>query len=350
MFHSARLAVTAICFLTASALFGQEVRASLTGLVTDPAGTPVAGAVVTITNVAQNVSVTTETNESGNYVTPFLMPGTYRLSVEKTGFKRFVGENILLQAQDRARIDVRLEIGELTQSITVTENVSQLQTETATRAQTIANELINNLPTQGRNPFQIAWAAPGVIKTGDWRYLRPFDIGGTSGISINGGRNQENEVLLDGISNVRSNRTVIHAPTMESVQEFKVLTNTYDAQYGRTGGGIVTIVTKPGTNAFHGTLFEYFQAEELNANQSELNRAGIKKPPMNINTFGLQASGPVVLPRIFDGRSRLFWLVAYEGVRQRSADPGALTFPLKEWREGDFSTLFNAQGQRVMNL
>lgn len=348
MFHSARLALIAICFLTASALFGQEVRASLTGLVTDPAGTPVAGAVVTITNVAQNVSVTTETNESGNYVTPFLMPGPYRLSVEKTGFKRFVRENILLQAQDRARIDVRLEIGELTQSITVTENVSQLQTETATRAQTIANELINNLPTQGRNPFQIAWAAPGVIKTGDWRYLRPFDIGGTSGISINGGRNQENEVLLDGISNVRSNRTVIHVPTMESVQEFKVLTNTYDAQYGRTGGGIVTIVTKPGTNAFHGTLFEYFQAEELNANQSELNRAGIKKPPMNINTFGLQASGPVVLPRIFDGRNRLFWLVAYEGMRQRSADPGALTFPLKEWREGDFSTLFNAQGQRVM--
>jgi len=342
-----RLAAAVVYALAAPAVHSQEVRAVLTGLVTDPSGAPVAAATVTVTNIAQNVSLTTQTNETGNYVTPFLVPGTYRLAVEKVGFKRFVREDILLQAQDRARVDVRLELGELTQSVTVSADVSLLQTETATRAQIIANELIANVPTQGRNPFQIAWAAPGVIKTGDWRYLRPFDIGGTSGMSINGGRNQENEVLLDGISNVRSSRTVIHVPTMESVQEFKVLTNTYDAQYGRTGGGIVTIVTKSGANAFHGNLFEYFQAEELNANQSELNRAGQKKPPMNINTFGFQASGPVYLPRIFDGRNRLFWLVSYEGMRQRSADPGTRTLPLKEWREGDFSSLLNAQGQPV---
>ncbi|MCL4851527.1 MAG: carboxypeptidase regulatory-like domain-containing protein, partial [Bryobacteraceae bacterium] len=273
--------------------YGQEVRANITGLVTDPTGAPVAEATVIVTNVARNTSVQTATNETGSYFSPFLVPGTYRVRVERAGFKSFIRDNIVLEAQDRARVDVQLEVGELAQSVTVSADVSLLQTETASRGQVISTQLIENVPTQGRNPFQLAWSAPGVIKTGDWRYLRPFDIGGTSGFSINGGVRGQNEVLLDGISNVRGSGTVIHVPTMEAVQEFKVLTNTYDAQYGRTAGGIVTIVTKSGGNAFHGTLFEYFQAEELNANQFELNRAGTPKPPMNINTFGFQLSGPV---------------------------------------------------------
>jgi len=325
----------------------QEVRASVTGTVTDPQGAPIPGVAVVATNLATNATIAQETNENGLYLAPFLQPGTYRISAEKSGFKRFVRDGIVLQAQDRARVDITLEIGELTQSVNVSADVSLLQTETASRSQIIANELIAQVPTQGRNPFQIAWAAPGVIKTGGWRYLRSFDIAGTSNFAVNGGRNRENEVLLDGISNVRGNRTVIHVPTMESVQEFKVNTNTYDAQYGRTGGGVVSIVTKSGGNSFHGTAFEYFQAEELNANQTELNRNGTPKPPNNINTFGLQASGPVWIPKVFDGRNRLFWLISYEGMRQRSADPGVRTFPLAEWRQGDFSTLRNAQNQLV---
>jgi hypothetical protein len=166
------------CLLVMSAALAsaQEVRASITGIVTDPSGAPVAGATVTVTNIAQNVSVTTKTNESGNYVTPFLAPGTYRLTVEQSGFKKFVRENIVLQALDRLRLDVQLELGALTESVTVTASVSQLQTETATRSQVLAQEIIANVPTQGRNPFQIAWAAAGVIKSGSWRYLRSFDI------------------------------------------------------------------------------------------------------------------------------------------------------------------------------
>lgn len=110
---------------------------------------------------------------------------------------------------------------------------------------------------------------------------------------------------------------------------------------------MVTIVTKSGGNDFHGTLFEYFQSEELNANQTELNRAGTRKPPNNINTFGFNLSGPVYIPKVFNGRDKLFWLLSYEGMRQRSADPGSKSMPLAEWRQGDFSTLFNAQGQQV---
>jgi hypothetical protein len=334
--------------LTFSAFLpAQEVRATLSGIITDKSSAPVVGAEVMVVNTATNATLRAASSSSGNYVLPFLAPGRYTLTAQLKGFKKFVRENIILQAQDRTRVDVELEIGELTQSVTVSDAVSLLETESASRSQVIANELIQNVPTQGRNPFQIAWSAAGVIKTGDWRYLRSFDIGGTTGISMNGGKNRENEVLLDGISNVRGDRTVIHVPTMETVQEFKVLTNTYDSQYGRTGGGVISIVTKSGGNQFHGNAFEYFQAEELNANQSELNRTGVKKPPLNINTFGVQASGPVWIPKVFDGRNKLFWLVSYEGMRQRSADPGALSVPLDAWRGGDFATLLNAQGAQV---
>ncbi len=333
--------------LGAVPLAAQEVRASITGIVTDSTGAAVAGATVTITSAESNIAVETRTNASGNYTTPFLNPGRYRLTVQFAGFKQYVRENIVLQTQDRARVDVPLTIGEVSESVTVSESVSMLETETASRSQVIANKLIEEVPTQGRNPFQLAWAAAGVIKTGDWRFLRSFDTGGTSNFSVNGGLNKENEILVDGISNVRPDRSVVHVPTMETIQEFKVITNTYDAQYGRTGGGTVSIVTKGGGNQFKGTLFHYLQTEEMNANQSELNRGGVAKPPMTINVFGFQASGPVLIPKVVDGRNRLFWTLSYEGMRQRSADPGIRTFPLDEIRGGNFSTLLNAQGTQV---
>ncbi|MBI2686765.1 MAG: TonB-dependent receptor [Acidobacteria bacterium] len=335
------------CLMAATTLSAQEVRASLSGIVSDPSGAPIPAAQVTVTNVAKNTKITTSTNESGLYSTPLLEPTAYTVTVEKDGFRRVVRENIVLQSLDKARLDIQLQIGAVADSITVNSAVSPLQTETANRDTAINNELIANLPTQGRNPFQIAWAAPGVFKTGGWRYLRSFDIGGTTGFSVNGGRSGENEVLMDGMSNVRSSRTVMNVPTMESVQEFKVLANTYDAQYGRTGGGVVTIVTKSGSNQFHGNLFEYFQNDKLNANQTELNAGGIRKSPNNINAYGFFLSGPVLVPRLFDGRNKLFWTLSYEAMRQRSADPGVVTVPANEWRGGDFSTLRNAQNQLV---
>ncbi len=331
-----------------STAYGQEVRASITGTVSDPAGAPVAGAAVTVTNTATNTTVSTQTTDSGNYLTPFLAPGKYVLVVERAGFKKFIREDIELEGLDKARVDLRLEIGALSDSVTVTSTVSVLQTETATRGQTISSEMLDNIPTMGRNPFQLAWSAPGIVKTGSFRYLRAFDIGGTSGFSINGGKSQENEVLLDGISDVQSSRQVIGVPTIDSVQEFKVLTNTYDAQYGRTGGGIITIVTKGGGNQIHGNAFEYLQNDKLNANQSELNAAGTPKSPNHINTFGFHAGGPIFIPKVFDGRNRLFWTLSYEAERQRSADPGVATLPLDAWRKGDFSSLANAQGQPVL--
>ncbi len=334
--------------LALSAAYGQEVRATVSGIVTDPSGAPISGARVVITSKSSNAAVTAESNATGNYVLPLLPPGAYGLVVEHAGFKKYVHDNVILEVLAKTRIDVELAVGNVAESVTVSATVSNLETETATRGQSISNELVSNLPTQGRNPFQIAWATPGVTKVGSWRYLRSFDSGGTSGFSINGGKNQENEVLLDGVSNTRSNRSVISVPTMESIMELKVLTNTYDAQYGRTGGGVVIFVTKSGTNAFHGTLFENFQNAKLNANQTELNAAGTVKPPNHINSYGIQVDGPVRIPKLFDGRNRLFWLVSWEAMKQRSADPGVATVPTLPMRTGDFTGLFNAQNQPVL--
>jgi hypothetical protein len=335
------------CLLAAAPAAAQEVRASLSGTVTDPSGAPVPGAKITVTHLAKNTTIVSESNETGLYSTPLLEPAAYNVTVEKDGFRRVVRANIVLQSLEKARLDVQLQIGAVAETINVDATLSQLQTETANRDTALSNELIANLPTQGRNPFQIAWAAPGVFKAGGWRYLRSFDIGGTTGFSVNGGRSGENEVLLDGTSNVRSSRTVIHVPTMESIQEFKVLTNTYDAQYGRTGGGIVTMVTKSGTNQFHGNLFEYFQNDKLNANQFELNANRIRKSPNNINAYGFFLSGPIFVPKVFDGRNKLFWTLAHESMRQRSADPGVQTVAPLEWRNGNFSTRRNAQNVLV---
>ncbi|MDZ4800112.1 MAG: TonB-dependent receptor [Bryobacteraceae bacterium] len=348
MLRDFRVACLAVLFVGASVCQAQEVRASISGIVSDSSGAAVAGAKISIVNTSNNAAFATESNETGNFVAPLLQPGSYTLSVEHPGFKKYLRDGIVLQVLDKARLDVELTVGSVGDSVTVSSSVSALQTETASRGQSISNELVSNLPTQGRNPFQIAWATPGVTKVGSWRYLRSFDSGGTSGFSINGGKNQENEVLLDGISNTQSSRSVISVPTMESIQEFKVLTNTYDAQYGRTGGGVVIFVTKSGTNDFHGTLFENFQNSKLNANQTELNSAGRAKPPNNINSYGAAFDGPVRIPKLFDGRNKLFWLVSWEAMKQRSADPGVVTVPTMPMRTGDFSGLFNAQGQQVL--
>jgi hypothetical protein len=338
-------------------VYSQEVRATILGTVTDASGAAVPGARIKVTYLDRNQTVEVESNDTGSFVTPFLTPGLYRVEVEAKGFQKYVRENMQLQAQDRVRLDIGLTLGELNQSVSVTGSATQLETETASRSQVVASEIIANLPTQGRNPFQIAWAAAGVIKSGSWRYLRSFDIGGTTGISINGGREGRNEVLLDGISNVRAEWTVISIPTTESIQEFKVQANTYDAQYGRTSGGVITMVTKGGGNDFHGTMFEYFQNDKLNANQSELNKpmtvAGVyypngRKPPNHINQFGATGSGPIWIPKLFNGRNRAFWMLSWESMRQRSADPDVATFPIPEIRGGNFSQLFNAAGQQVL--
>ena len=336
-------------------MLAQEYRGSISGTASDPSGAAIPGVTVTITSIERNVSHTTITTEDGAYLVSFLLPGNYRLSAELRGFKRYVRSSIELRVNDKLRLDIPMELGEVSESVTVTGQAELLETDTASRGVVIGTKDIANLPTSGRNPFQLAWLSPGVVKQGTWRYLRPLDIAGSSGMSINGGRPKENEVLIDGVTNVRSERSVSLVPTIDATQEFKVQTNTYDSQYGRSAGGVINISLRTGTNQFHGSTFFDEQASIFNANTFELNRGTLKdprtgkarRPSAKIHTYGLELDGPVILPG-FNGRDRLFFMVSYEGIRQGTADPGTQSFPIAEIRNGDFSSLRNSAGQPII--
>lgn len=291
-------------------------------------------------NLEQNVEYTSVTNEGGRYVTPFLPPGPYSLRFEKDGFRPVMRDSIRLSAVDRVNINVQLQVGSLTESVTVTSEVPLLQTETALRSGTIESKLISDIPTAGRNLFQFQYTLPGVTKTSNyWGNYELYAFGNINSVSINGGRSGENEILLDGIASTRGSRSASFAPGLQAIEEVNIITNTYDAQYGRIGGGATSINLRSGSNKLHGELFEFFKNDKLNANGYSRNAAGIARPPYRNNTFGFRVDGPVIIPKLFDGRNKLFWMVSLEGLRERNPQTQLWTVPTAAQRGGDFSQL-----------
>jgi hypothetical protein len=345
MRKSLRALLFVLCSLPA---FSQEFRASVAGIVTDPAGASVGGAKVTVTNVARNSSAEDLTNADGRYIIQFLLPGQYTITVDKTGFKRFVREGVSLSSADRLSLDVRLDLGAVSDSVTVTGEAPVLQTETASRSALIENRALETVPTNGRNLYQLQYTLPGVIKNSTyWGSMELYAFGNINGVSISGGRSGENETLIDGISDTRPDRGVVYAPSLNGTQEFTIQTNNYDAQYGRVGGGVTSIVTKSGTNSLHGELFEFLKNDKLRANDWAANKAGLARVPFKQSTFGFEFDGPVYLPKIFDGRNRMFFMISLEGLREHNPGGQVTTLPTAEQLQGDFSGLRNSAGQLV---
>jgi len=329
-------------------LFAQNFRAVISGDVTDSTGATAPGVRVIARNLDQNVEYTSLSNEGGRYVTPFLPPGKYSLRFEKAGFKPQVRDSIQLSAVDRVNINVKLEVGALTESITVTSETPLLQTETALRSGTIEQKLISDIPTAGRNLFQFQYTLPGVTKNSNyWGNFELYAFGNINAVSINGGRSGENEILLDGITSTRGSRSASFAPSLQAIEEVNIITNTYDAQYGRVGGGTTSINLRSGTNKLHGELFEFFKNDKLNANGYSRNAVGIARPPYRNNTFGFRVDGPVFIPKVFDGRNKLFWMLSLEGLRERNPQTQLWTVPTADQRNGDFSKLVTNANQQI---
>jgi hypothetical protein len=265
-------------FAFASPVVAQEFRATIAGEVSDSSGAAVADAKVVAAGVERKILSQTATNSAGRYQIQFLLPGSYTLTIEKTGFKGFVRNGISLMAADRLSIDVRLEVGATADTVIVSAAAPLLQPESATRRGVIENRILETVPSGGRNLYALQYDEPGVVKASTyWGSMELYAFGNVNAVAIGGGRTGENETVLDGVTNTKSDRGVAFVPAINSTQDFTVQTNSYDAQFGRIGGGVTLINLKSGTNELHGQIFEFLKNEKLRANDWVDNKNGNPK-------------------------------------------------------------------------
>ena len=336
-------------FLLAPSLFAQEFRATVAGHVLDSSGASVAGVTVQVLNIETNEIATAVTNSAGVYTVPFLKPATYRISVETSGFKKFVRDNVVLNVGQVAGIDIALEVGAMTETMTVTAESPLLETEKADRGLVIDSKQITELPLNARNPFMLSILSAGVNFNGNPIYQRPFDNGAIADWSINGGLDRKNEFLLDGAPNnaQAGGNNLAYVPPVDSVAEFKIQTNSFDAQYGKTAGGVVNVSLKSGTNALHGTLYEFLRRNPLDANSFQNNARGVARSGHFLDQYGGAIGGPIFIPKLYNGKNKSFFFFNYEGYREGTPTPLNLSIPQPEFFSGDFSKLVDSQGRKV---
>jgi carboxypeptidase family protein len=328
-------------------MYAQEFRGTVLGRVVDASNAVVPSAAITVTNTATNTSVNTQTGADGSYLVPFLIPGFYRVTAEAAGFKKAVREGIEVRVQDRLTVDLTLQVGATSESVEVTASAALLETSTATIGQVIENRQLVSMPLNGRSAYLLARLAPGVLPTDTRTFTRPFDNGAISNSSLSGNRGKANEVLLDGISNVGADNTITFTPSIDATQEFKVQTNTYDAEFGRSAGGVINVTVKSGANQVHGSLFEFFRNNALDANNFFNNRVGAQKAPLHYNQFGVSVGGPAYLPKVYNGKDRTFFFFNYEAIRQLDGRSYVGAVPMLKQRDGDFSATFAAPNQPI---
>jgi len=325
----------------------QEFRATLNGSVTDSAGAFVPGAIVQIRNAETGEVNTAETSQDGNFSVPFLRPGTYVVTAEAAGFKKAIRENIALLQGQKLSVTLTMETGAVTETVTVTSERQLLETENADRGTVIDNRRVTEFPLSGRNPLMLSTLVPGVSFRGG--SARAFDNGSINRWTINGSPIASTEYQLDGAPNntQAGNNNVGLIPSVDAVSEFRISTNSYDAQYGKTGGGIISISTKSGTNDFHGSVYDFWRRGGLSANTFQNNRNGSPRGLFKMDQYGFQVGGPVWLPKVYDGHNRTFFMVAWE--KYKDDDPRALTLsvPEPEFLNGDFSKLRDANGNLI---
>jgi hypothetical protein len=338
----------------ATGLWAQESRGSITGTATDPQGGVIPNATVVITNSETNTLSRTATNNTGYFEINLLNPGTYSVSVEAAGFKKSLRTGLALQVAGHVDISVRLEIGQVAETIEVTAVTPLLDTTTASGGRVIDNREIVQLPFSDMNPFALTALSPGMQWTGQPEYRRPFDNGGTSSFNTMGGVGQ-NEYTIDGAPVTGTGRRVGFVPSSDAISEFKLETAPFDASYGHTSGATVNVVTKAGTNSYHGSLFDQHWQQRWNATphftrlqwesqvaQGKKKSSDQKQAPGRSNQFGGTLGGPMRIPKIYNGKDKLFFMFHYDGIYQTKAETTSSinrTVPKIAWRQGDFSDL-----------
>jgi hypothetical protein len=327
--------------------FGQEFRGTILGRVEDPQRAAASAAKVVAIHAGTGTRTEAMSNESGDYYLPFLLPGQYELQVTKAGFRAVVQTGIEVRTLDRLKIDVRLELGAVTESITVNAEASLLDLATGSRGEVVSSKMLAELPLSGHTSLMLPRLMPG-MSGGTRTFARVFDTGTVIDFGMSGGVRRRNEILLDGVNNTTADFQVAHIPSADAVAEVRVQTNAYDAEYGHTTGGVVNAVTKSGSNLLKGTAYFYGQHTALDANSFFNNRNGIEKPDRTYWQYGFSVGGPIVLPKVYQGRNRTFFFVNYEGVNSADGRSSLHTVPTGAELQGDFSNTRNQVGQQVV--
>src|SRR5208337_951231 len=325
--RSSLLVVLGIAFcltlLGAKQSAAQQATAQLTGTIRDATHAVVVGAKVTLRNHDTNIARSVTSNKEGDYLFALVPIGTYELSVEQPGFAKYLRKGITLEINQNAHLDVDLQVGASSQVVEVNGNVTQVDTVSATLGKVETTERIENLPLAARDTMQLGMLQAGV-------FAPDQDDGSGNPFSVSGQRSESMTFLIDGADNndFLGNNMVVD-PNPDAVAEFKIVTNNYEAEYGRTSGGIVNQVIKSGTNAIHGSAFDYFRNTALDASDYFLQQAPIFK----YNMFGGSIGFPIV-------KDKAFLFASYQGARRREGqNPGVLTVLTPAERNGDFSAL-----------
>src|SRR6202162_4924646 len=311
----AKRAALAVCLLVSTSLFAQFETSEVLGTVNDPSGSPVPKATVTLSNQDTGVQVKTSTNDGGEYDFFNVKAGRYTVSVEANGFSKATATDVTVNVGARQRVDLTMQVGAVTESVTVTGAASVLQTDSSEQSQVISTQAVTELPLNGRNYADLALLSANATKSPIANAYAPGGTPREGAFNVNGMRSTYNNFLLDGIDNNAygtSNQgysAQAEQPSPDAIAEFKVITSNYSAEYGRVGGAVVNAVMRSGTNQFHGTAYEFLRNTVLNAVGFLFSPAVFVKPTLQRNQFGTTIGGPIV-------KNRLFFFGDYEGYRQ----------------------------------
>jgi hypothetical protein len=334
-----KLFCVAMCILAFAAVtFGQVQSGAISGTVTDPSDASVGGATIEIRNTGTNAVFRTQSNDSGFYTAPGLPVGEYEVVAQMQGFKRSVRSGITLQVNQNAQVNIRLEVGQLAESVEVTGEAPLVNTGNATLGAVIENRRVRDLPLNGRNALALTLLNPGVISNAGPTNSGFGDRGiQISSLSINGSPNSMNNQTLDGNNNVLSYVGEVGVPpAVDAVEEFKVQSGAMSAEFGFTAGGTINLVTKSGTNELHGTAYEFLRNDKFDAR----NTFAARRLPLRYNQFGASVGGAAI-------KNRTFGFFNWEEYRLRVATPRIASVPIDEFRTGNFARLANANGTPI---
>ncbi|MFB3828817.1 MAG: carboxypeptidase regulatory-like domain-containing protein [Bryobacteraceae bacterium] len=346
-----------IATLLAGAVSAQEARGTIVGRITDPSGAVVPGATVTVTNTAMGTKTVLTSNAAGLYQALFLIPGIYQVAVDAGGFKRFVRNDIEVRVNDRIEINAALELGVAAETVTVSAETPLLSTATASVGTVVDARRVADLPVSYGNPFELIGLATGAAFTRDARLDRPFEPTHIVGYAMDGTRQNRSDVTLDGVPATSvanpGEVTASYVPPVDAIQEFKVQTVVFDASTGNTEGGVTNIVIKSGTNDLHGTAYYNTMLPSMSANDFFAKASNQARADFSYKRWGGTAGAPVYIPKLYNGKNRTFFFMAYEGIKDsRPRNNGTPTVPTPAMKNGDFSqfaTLSNAAAYNIYN-